>query len=227
MSRRAALICMMLVLAAALVLRLHLIGSRSFWLDEAYSWTMATRCSLCEILQRTAYDFHSPLYFMALKFRIAMFGDSEAAQRMLSVAFDLLAVVSLYLFCRDAFAGKNGSVGKDAARSVGCLAAALYAVNGIHIHWSVETRMYSMASFLAVLSCWLLVRGIESTQRRWWIAYVSSATALLYTHNYGVFTIFAQACFLVGLLTKTVQICSADFLAWICTDRRERSHLGC
>ena len=204
MSRFAAFICMILVAVAAIMLRLHQIESHSFWLDEAYSWTMATKFSFGEIVRRTANDFNPPFYYMILKCWIAVFGDSEVAQRLLSVTCDTLTLLTLYLLCHDAFAETTDAEGKRSSRTVAVLAAAMYAVSGIHIQWSVETRMYSMAAFLSVASSWLLWRGLASRQRRWWIWYAVSASALLYTHNYGVFTVFGQACFLIGLLATNI-----------------------
>ncbi len=212
MNRRSELIWMAVVVATGTVLRLWPIDAHSFWLDEAYSWTMATKFSFSEIIQRTANDFHPPLYFMVLKCWIAVFGESEIAQRMLSVTCDVFTIWMLYVFCGDAFAETNGPHEKNVSRSVGVLAAALYAVNGIHIHWSMETRMYSMATLLSVVSSWMLLRGLQGADSvsgkalaagkftsRWWIGYTITATALLYTHNYGVFTVFGQSCFVVGL----------------------------
>jgi len=210
MSRTVAFVSILLVGLVAISLRLYQINSHSFWLDEAYSWTMATKYSFSEILQRTANDFHPPLYFMILKCWIAVFGESEVAQRLLSVTCDMLTLQTLYLLCRDAFAETTGADGKRESRMIGVLAAAMYAVSGIHIQWSVETRMYSMAALLSVASSWLLLRGLASSQRRWWIGYVISALALLYTHNYGVFTVFGQTCFLIGLFArKIVSRCNA------------------
>ena len=202
MSRSAAFICVILVAAAAIILRLYQIDAHSFWLDEAYSWTMATKFSFGEIVRRTANDFNPPFYYMILKCWIAVFGDSEVAQRLLSVTCDMFTLLTLYLLCRDAFAGTTDADAKRESRAVGVLAAALCAVSGIHIQWSVEARMYSMAAFLSVASSWLLLRGLASPQRRWWIGYAISGSALLYTHNYGVFTVFGQACFLISLYIR-------------------------
>ncbi len=230
MTHRAALIWMTIVVATGTALRLWPINAHSFWLDEAFSWTMATKYSFAEIVQRTLNDFNPPLYYMILKCWIAVFGDSEIAQRMLSVTSDVLTIWMLFAFCRDVFAVTNEEDRKRASRSVGVLAAALYAVNGIHIHWAMETRMYSMATLLTVISSWSLLRAFPAVssasskalapgrlfdsmsgktpaagmfQSRWWICYVISATALLYTHNYGVFTVFGQLCFVVGLFISS------------------------
>ncbi len=206
MTPRAASISLIVVGTVALILRLHQINSHSFWLDEAYSWTMATKFSFGEIVQRTANDFNPPFYYMILKCWIAVFGESEVAQRMLSVTCDILAMLTLYLLCRDAFAETIDTDGKRESRMIGVLAAAMYAVSGIHIQWAIETRMYSMVAFLSVASSWLLLRGFASPQPRWWIGYAMSASALLYTHSYGVFIVFGQACFLGGLVARNIFI---------------------
>ena len=62
-----------------------------------------------------------------------MFGDSEVAQRSLSVTCNMLAMLTLYLLCRDAFAETTDADGKRESRMIGVLAAAMYAVSGIHI----------------------------------------------------------------------------------------------
>jgi len=162
MRRRAALISMAMVAATGMVLRLWPIDAHSFWLDEAYSWTMATKFSFSKIVRRTANDFHPPLYFMILKCWSVIFGESEIAQRLLSVTCDVLTILTLPGFCSAAFAETHDAAKNCASRTIGVLAAALYAVNGIHIHWSIETRMYSMATLLSVVSSWLLLRGIQS-----------------------------------------------------------------
>ena len=194
----------LIAIAFGFFFRIHQINSRSFWLDEAYSWTMATRFTFSEILERTAGDFHPPAYFLALKCWIIVFGQSEAAQRALSVVFDLLTMPLLYLLCCEAVVHRPGSVTGTGmtANSGGLLATALYAASGVHIHWSSEVRMYSMATCFTVASSWLLLRSISGMALKSWIAYTISATLLLYTHNYSVFVICGQMFFLAADLRR-------------------------
>lgn len=118
----------LIAIAFGFFFRIHQIDSRSFWLDEAYSWTMATRFTFSEILERTAGDFHPPAYFLALKCWIIVFGQSEAAQRALSVVFDLLTMPLLYLLCCEAVVHRPGSVTGTGmtANSGGLLATAAF-----------------------------------------------------------------------------------------------------
>ncbi len=196
------LVCICLLGAA---LRLHGIGDRSFWLDEAFSWTMATQYSVGEIFYRSANDFNPPLYYIVLKIWIFAFGDTEVSQRGLSAVFAVATIVAVYLLCRDAFTKvelSKDALEKSSRSEVGLVAAALVAVCPAHLQWSVETRMYTQTTFLAVLSTWLLFHCIETKSRSltWKMLYSFSAIALLYTHTFGVFTVFAQACFVFVLL---------------------------
>lgn len=187
------------------VLRLHHIGDRSFWLDEAFSWTMASQHSVHEIFLRSTNDFNPPLYYIFLKYWISLFGDSEFSQRGLSVAFAIATIVSVYFLCRDAFPEENRPSNKHKTASqheIGLVAAAFTAVSASHIQWSVETRMYTQGTFLAVLSTWALLHCVKTnaSSLTWKLLYTLSATALLYTHTFGIFTVFGQACFVCVLL---------------------------
>jgi mannosyltransferase len=63
-------------------------------------------------------------------------------------------------------------------------------------------RMYPLGALLAVLSSWALHAALfrSAATRAAWIAYAGLASALIYTHNYGLFTVAAQALFAFGYL---------------------------
>ena len=56
--------------------------------------------------------------------------------------------------------------------------------------------MYSLGTFLAVLSSLLLLRNLRTRTvcRRRWFFYALTAAAFLYTHHYALFTVASQAC---------------------------------
>ena len=92
----------------------------------------------------------------------------------------------------------------SANHGVGLLATALLALNAFVLFHAREVRMYPLGGLLAVLSSWALWRGIRGEGRTLatWSAYALMATGLLYTHNYGVFTVAAQALFAAGSLLR-------------------------
>jgi uncharacterized membrane protein len=199
-------------------LRLRGLTTRSIWHDEAFSWRIATQFSVSEMIERTAQDVHPPLYYFVLRIWTTQFGHSVPALRSLSVILGVATIVWVYLLCVEAFgvahhydSNAPGEGGEE--RAIGVLAASLLATSAIHIHWSSEARMYTLATALVVASSWLLLRAqrasieieAESLASRarglkpqfdanaYWIGYVATATALLYTHNYGLFSVAAQA----------------------------------
>jgi uncharacterized membrane protein len=84
-----------LVLVAALALRTWKLGEKNLWLDEAASWDLATS-SIARLIALTAADIHPPLYYLALKLWVWIFGDSVGALRSLSVVSGVLAVYLMY-----------------------------------------------------------------------------------------------------------------------------------
>ncbi len=149
--------------------------------------------------------FNPPVYYILLKGWAVIFGDSAFALRSFSVLFGSLTVLGAYLFGVDAF-GKNLLTGRPTAisapaRGIGLFAAALIALSAFHIRYSQELRMYTMAAALAVFSSWAMFRALQPPSRlSRWLLYGFFALVLAYTHYYGLFTLAAQAIFVVVLL---------------------------
>jgi len=142
-----------LILILALGLRLVSLN-QSLWLDEATSAIVARDMSFGQILtQFSPGDFHPPLYYLLLKAWVDMFGSSELAVRSLSLLAGVATVFVVYLI------GK-----KVANRKVGLLGAALLATSGLHIYYSQEARMYSLAAFFVALSFLFFVKTLRQSR---------------------------------------------------------------
>ena len=100
------------------------------------------------------------------------------------------------------------------------LAAALVSLSPFQIQWALQARMYTLLTALVALSSWLMVRAVRTSaecsatggveagvigpeNRRSpvfaWAIYTLSATAVVYTHYYGLFAVASQFLFLFGL----------------------------
>jgi hypothetical protein len=197
----------MAVLAVGAWLRFQGLGRESLWYDEGVSWRMS-QLSLSEIVRRTAQDVHPPLYYFLLKGWAFAFGDSVFALRSLSALCGVATVAAVFFFTRSLCSAPSaGRAGDDAPRWAGgtgaaLLAAALTALSVFQITHGRETRMYPLGGLLAVLSSWALSCALfrPAASVRAWIVYLALASALVYTHNYGVFTVVAQALFAFGYL---------------------------
>lgn len=188
------------VVALGTCLRCYHLADRPVWFDEAFSYTLIGGSDWSEMVARTAADVHPPLYYATLRCWTACFGASPVAMRSLSVVMAAVTMVAFYLLCRDSFYGATPKAAIDRRRSGPCgglIAALLIALSTSHVSWSYETRMYTLATALLGLSTWALVRALRASAHAgaWWTLYTISATAMVYTHNYALFSFAAQVLF--------------------------------
>ncbi len=204
-----------LVLAVGIALRCVDISERGFWIDEAFSWRI-TRFDWTGLLERVAQDNHPPLYFLALKAWAMVFGDSAVALRSLSVLCGGVTILGTYLFVRQL--QRNGSppdeqswAGHNPTVALG--SAALVAFSLFQIIWAQQVRMYALGATLAILSSWLLFRALEEPLRlRRWLLFGIADLAFAYTHYYALFSLAAQAVFLLAYSAVQARKGSQGFL---------------
>lgn len=129
-----------LILFTALILRLISIN-QSLWLDEATT-ALVAKMSLSDLFTKfLPGDFHPPLYYVIINQWTRLFGYSEVSLRFPSILFGVASVFIVYL------------IGKELLdKKVGLIASLFLATSGLHIYYSQEARMYSLATFLVVLA---------------------------------------------------------------------------
>jgi mannosyltransferase len=182
-------------------LRIYDLASQSLWHDEAFSWRIS-QLPWVEIVRRTAEDVHPPLYYFLLKGWMLVLGDSVFAMRLFSAVTDLVVIYCLYRFSESLYA--RDEVGGRPA--IGGLAASLAGLSVFRILQAREVRMYPLGNLLTVTSSWVLweaLRGDRQSPGRWAL-FAALATGLVYTHNYGLFTVAAQGLFALGFLGRAI-----------------------
>jgi hypothetical protein len=115
-------------------------------------------------------------------------------------------VLGTYLFARRAFGGR-GERGKGpdpSARGgeVALLAAALVALSVFQTRYAWEIRPYALGTALAAFSSSALFRALDAPPGAAgpWLLYGLLALLFLFTHNFALFSVAAQALFLGGYL---------------------------
>ncbi|GAB5441930.1 MAG: hypothetical protein Fues2KO_22790 [Fuerstiella sp.] len=218
---------LMLIVVVAAALRMQTIAARPIWFDEAFSWTLVSEFELPEIVARTAQDVHPPLYYLLLWLWTSVFGDSLFAMRSLSALLGTAVVALAWLvgrqlgsvsraFDTDGIATDHSddstetppdrsplSAGSHSTLT-GFAAASLVASSAFQIHWSGEIRMYALLSLLLLVAthyAWKLTQ--PSPQKREWAAFSFACAAMMYTHNYGLFSVVGVCAFV--LLERTLQ----------------------
>ncbi|OGM28835.1 hypothetical protein A2962_05135 [Candidatus Woesebacteria bacterium RIFCSPLOWO2_01_FULL_39_61] len=163
-----------IVIIIALFLRLANIN-QSLWLDEAIGAEAVKNYSYTGILSEfIRNDNHPPLYYLTLKAWTDYFGYSELALRAPSIIFGLFTIYLTYLISKKLNPG--GSF------LYTFLSTLFLATSQLHIYYSQEARMYSMAAFLASLTIYqFLCLTDPETKPRFWYLFSVSITALIFT----------------------------------------------
>ncbi len=186
---------LLLILLGGFLLRLYQLGAQSLWYDETVSAYLAMQ-GVTDLIAHTARDIHPPLYYLLLHFWIRLAGDSEFALAFVSVFWSMLLLCLTYRLAR-----------RLVDTPTALLAAALVAVSPYNVWYAQEVRMYTMGSFLGLVTVYALLQLWSeredrpgATRRAWtpWLVWVLAATAGLYTLYYFAFLLVAQNLFAVG-----------------------------
>jgi uncharacterized membrane protein len=142
------------VLLLSLVLRIVSLN-QSLWLDEATT-ALVARMDMSDFFTKfMPADFHPPLYYLVVSLWSSVFGYGEVVLRMPSIIFGVLTVYIVYL------------IAKDLKYKWPIVPALFLATSGLHIYYSQEARMYSMATFLVSLIFLLFIK------RQWFLMSIS------------------------------------------------------
>jgi uncharacterized membrane protein len=194
-SRRVFALSITLLVGA--VLNFGFVMPDSFCLitDEAFSWKVATQSDPTEVIGMTARDVHPPLYYLCLWLWIANLGAAEVRMRALSGLFCMGTALAAYAYTRVWAQSRDAQDTESAALLAGlAVTVSIPQVTIAHV-----ARMYALMSLLALLAAGALLMAIRRPERlRWWIAYAVVASALTYTHNYGLYFVGGQALWLLS-----------------------------
>lgn len=154
-----------------------LYSNQSFWLDEGAS-LMFAKMSLPQMFEAIKADFHPPLFYIALKLWLPIAGNSEWLIRLPFVIIGALTIPATFFLAQLIFGKKS---------LVPPVAALLLAINPLHIYYSQELRMYSLATLLVVLSWQALLK-----KRYIWLIVLNSLSLFTF---YGVILNFISQIF--------------------------------
>jgi mannosyltransferase len=186
-ARSRTLALLTLLALAALALRVVVRADRPMWFDEGFSIGLArgTWSDLWATVTNSDGNgaLHSALLWGWMRATSLLAPDDLARARLFSAAAGAATVPALYAVGRSLF-------GPAAALA----AAALLAVNQLHVYYSNEARGYALLALLVTASSWLLVRALDAPAPSLarWGAYATVAALSAYAHVFGGFSIAAQ-----------------------------------
>lgn len=155
----------------AFALRAYHLDFQSLWRDEVDTITFATRAFPRLLATFTKPKENGPLYFLLLRPWIILTGDSEFSVRFFSLAWGVLVVPLAYALGRRWLSPRASMLG-----------ALLIAFSPYLIWYSQEAKMYTLITFLTMLSLYLYVKALTTGRGPYWVAYVMATSFCLYTH---------------------------------------------
>ena len=167
----------LVILIIALILRFT-IANQSLWLDEAININNAQALDFPTlVLKYSLGDFHPPLFHIILKSWILLTDFinypqtlSETILRTPSIIFGTLTVLTTFLIGKILFEKKTALI-----------AATLMATAPLHIYYSQEARMYSLAALTTAISVYFFISLIKRETLFKWIGFIASTTLVLYS----------------------------------------------
>jgi len=145
--------------------------NQSLWLDEATTALVSQRSVVNYFTQFAVGDFHPPLYYLLSMGISRLFGSSEIALRLVSIVSGVGTVFVVY---------KIAELFSDKGSYTPFIASIFLATSGLHIYYSQEARMYTLAALFATLSIYFYLKNS-------WKLFGVSILGMVLTHYVTIF----------------------------------------
>lgn len=189
-------ILIVLISILGLSIRLTLLNTGDFWLDEAFTGIFV-RANWNEMFRMIIIDLvHPPLYYSLLKLWTEMFSSTSVQTiRYFSLVWGVALIPLTYLFMDKLLEGSK--------RYISILTALTFAVNPFFISYSIEARAYSMLAVLGIVNAMFFLDILRSKkiERNVYIYFVLTSILLVSTHY--ISTIYLLSLGLLYLISKT------------------------
>lgn len=181
-------IIILAVLILGFILRIHSLGSESFWFDETISSIAAISLSEHGTPVFTSGHFYGRaiLNTFLISLSFSVFGVNEFAGRFPSVIFGALIILLVYHI---------GS--RWGNKRIGIIAAILVAFSVWEIAWSRQARMYQQLQFFYLLSLYLFYGYVSNRNKKYLFLLVASFIATVLSHVFGYTLIVVFLLFLI------------------------------
>ena len=200
MSAKKASLILFFALLIVVAVELYNLTAVSLWHDESFS-ALLVKYDFGEMIERIKMDVHPPLYYIILKGWDYLFGNSLFSLRFFSVLFSALAIITFYFFVKFAFKNRN----------LALFSSLLFAFSYFQIQYAMEARMYSLGTFLVIISTFLFLKALETKKWNWWLLYAFYISCGIYTHYFIALWIIPQALYLLYYLYKESKF---NFSSW-------------
>lgn len=189
-SRKIFTISFFLILLLGLGLRIYKLGERSLWFDEATFVNFKPESLLkslqylwaCILSGRASID--SAIVYNVFALFWSEIAKNEFMLRIPSVIFGIFSIFVVYRLGKSLF-----------SREAGLISAFMLAISPFHIYYSQEFRMFSLISFLTLLSVYFLRKFMETGKTSNISGYIISHLLNIYVNILTSVYLFAEIIF--------------------------------
>ena len=186
--RTTPLAALVAILLIGFALRVHALGGRDLWGDEAASLDIIL--DGWQAAFEPARETHPPLHHALYKLWVDAVGQRPLfALRYAPMLVGVLLIPLTYDLARRLF---RRGIGMPTAPPVAPLAALLTAVGPLHVYYAQEFRTYSLFTVLAVASTSAFVALTRRSSRCAWAVYLGVTLAAMFTHYLVFWLMLAQ-----------------------------------
>ena len=204
-----------LILATAACLRLIGLEQQSLDGDELLSRRVVVSSWSAALSAIEQNLVNPPLHYFALKTMLPLTGTGATGIRALSLVAGIASIGVVILW----------GVAIPKLKYPALLAAALLALNPVHIFYSQQARMYALYGlFVCCLILWALVLDRYAERRAFWVLGALVISAAMYTHYVGaLFALAVSASIILGDTPKRYKLriacttiaSAAAFVPWL------------
>jgi uncharacterized membrane protein len=166
--KRLSRILLILVVVTSIGLQFWAASRQSFWEDEAFTATVASR-GPAEVAKVVDWDVHPPLYLYLAAYWGLVYGYQELGLRFLSILFSEFALFLTYLLATDLLGKKTG-----------LCALILLAFSPLFLMFGYNARYYALSIVFALLEVYSMWLYIKSGRIRYLLLYAASNILFLY-----------------------------------------------
>lgn len=177
-------LCVAVIFLIGLFLRIHGLGSKSLWFDEAFT-LLESKKAFPDLLHFDREGIHPPLYRLIMHFWLYL-GKGETFIRIPSLLFSVFSIILIYKVAGLIF-----------NKRVALYSALFMGISPFQIYYAQEVKMYSLLLFLCLVSIYFFLRVLKENKRVLWSGYVLFTALSIYTHYCAFLNIIAQNLFIL------------------------------
>lgn len=211
-------ILLAIIITLGIIFRLTNLGIKPVWGDETHTFSVISGYSATEVAEKFAgtpinietflkyqypnpdknlgdvlyklyTDVHPPLYFLAARWWVELFGHSLTTLRGLSAVFSILTLPCMYWICLELFASPL----------VAGVGTALISVSPFQIIYAQEARPYSLLTLVILFSGASLLWALRTHRQIAWFTFATSIAMGLYTQLFFLFAIAGYGVYVLAI----------------------------